>query len=371
MSDESTTAGPPLPAALLQTIFEQAGEAIFLSDAAGRLLAANPHACRMLGYSRAELLKLSWPELMPTADWVAVPLAELQTGRSLLRERHLRRKDGHLLPVESSCRLLPDGHLLSFIRDITERRALEQQLIEQERLAVVGQLAAGIAHDFNNILTAIQGYADLLRHSPQTPAALQPKLQKIEAASQRAARLVVQLLDFSRKSLRRPQPLALDAVVRQTLQFLQGTIPENIDPRLLIVPADYQLEADSTQLQHLITNLVLNAYQVMPTGGKVILELDRVQRDGTARCAVCGQPLVGEWLCLTVADNGPGIPAEVLPHIFEPFFTTKPMGKGSGLGLAQVYGIVNQHGGHLMVESQIEQGTTFTVYLPPTNSHSP
>src|SRR5690606_17098003 len=107
----------------------------------------------------------------------------------------------------------------------------------------------------------------------------------------------------------------------------------------------------------------VDTYQVMPTGGKVILELDRVQRDGTARCAVCGQPLVGEWLCLTVADNGPGIPAEVLPHIFEPFFTTRPMGKGSGLGLAQVYGIVNQHGGHLMVESQIEQGTTFTVYL--------
>jgi len=249
---------------------------------------------------------------------------------------------------------------------LVELQETQERLVQRERLAAVGQLTAGIAHDFNNILTGILGFAELLQMSPNMPEAAREDLRRIANSGQRAARLVRQLLDFSRKSIRQPRLLDLIPFFKEMVQFLRRTIPENIHLNLEIEPGDYKIEADLTQFQQLFTNLVINARDAMPDGGQLRLLLARVAAAGEAHCAVCQQPIVGEWIQLQVMDTGSGIVPAALPHIFEPFFTTKEVGEGSGLGLSQVAGIVGQHEGHLTVESEPGQGTTFSIYLPPS-----
>jgi signal transduction histidine kinase len=247
---------------------------------------------------------------------------------------------------------------------LSELKQTQEKMVQQERLAAVGQLAAGIAHDFNNILTTILGFAELMQISPDTPAAMQSDLQKIIASSQRAAHLVRQLLDFSRKTIRQPKQFDLASFTKESVKFLERTIPENIQTNLDLEPGDYMIEADLTQLQQVITNLAVNARDAMPTGGKLRIGLARVVCADNIHCALCNQPIEGEWVQLEVTDTGSGISADILPRIFEPFFTTKKVGEGTGLGLSQVSGIVVQHQGHIRVESQVGQGTTFTIYLP-------
>ncbi|MEI7643087.1 MAG: PAS domain S-box protein [Chloroflexales bacterium] len=247
---------------------------------------------------------------------------------------------------------------------LIELRAAQEKLLQQERLAAVGQIAAGIAHDFNNILTGILGYTELLQLAPETPESMQADLRIISASSQRAAHLVRQLLDFSRKTIRQLRHLRLDTVVKETVTFLARVIPENIQITLMIPPDDYLIEADPTQMQQVITNLVVNARDAMPNGGELRIGLARVMCESNIHCAICNHPLVGACVQLQVTDTGSGMVADILPHIFEPFFTTKDVGKGVGLGLSQVYGIVKQQRGHTTVESQVGQGTTFCIYLP-------
>ncbi len=248
---------------------------------------------------------------------------------------------------------------------LAELKETQHQMMQRERLAAVGQLAAGIAHDFNNILTGIIGFASLLQMSPDTSEAVRADLKHISTAGERAAHLVRQILDFSRKSIHQPRQFDLASFTKEGVKFWERTIPENIHLSLHIEPGDYRLKADPTQIQQALTNLVVNARDAMPTGGQLQLNLARATLQGKEQCVDCFQPIEGDWFCLTVADTGTGISAEVLSHIFEPFFTTKTVGEGSGLGLAQVLGIVQQHAGHLRVDSQRGQGTSFTLYLPP------
>ncbi|MCB0153187.1 MAG: PAS domain S-box protein [Anaerolineae bacterium] len=343
----------------------QTGEVVF-----------NERWAEMLGYTLAEIEPniTSWEKLMHPDEQAAVSaaLTDHLQGRTPIYqiEQRLRAKSGEWKWVLDTGKVFEwdeQGRPLRATgthQDITERKRLEQQLVQQERITVVGQLAAGIAHDFNNILTSILGYSELMLQSPQTPAAMRPRLQKISASSRRAAQLVRQLLDFSRKSLRRPKLFALDGFLQETINFLEHTIPENIWLTTNIAPGSYLIEADRTQLQQAITNLVINARDTMPAGGNLALDLARVEIDNPVPCSICDKPIRGEWFRLIVKDNGGGIPAEVLPHIFEPFFTTKAVGEGTGLGLSQVHGIINQHGGHITVKSQVGQGTIFAIYLP-------
>jgi PAS domain S-box-containing protein len=253
-------------------------------------------------------------------------------------------------------------HLEAALAELKETQA---RMVQQERLAAVGQLAAGIAHDFNNILTSILGYAELLHMSPDTPEAMHADLTKIIVPGQQAAHLVRQILDFSRKSIRQPKQLDLVPFIKELIKFLERTIPETIRFSLEIEPGEYLTEADPAQMRQMLTNLVLNAGDAMPAGGELRVTLSQVKTRGQISCAGCNQAINGEWLSIAVADTGSGIPPEVAPHIFEPFFTTKDVGQGSGLGLSQVLGIIQQHGGHIGVNSQVGQGTTFTCYLPP------
>jgi two-component system cell cycle sensor histidine kinase/response regulator CckA len=249
------------------------------------------------------------------------------------------------------------------LRDVTQEREIQHHVQTQEHLATVGQLAAGIAHDFNNIMSSIVLYAGMLLRSSSLSPVERDRINVIRQQGHRAADLVQQILDFARRAVLERKPLDLVPLVQELEQLLVRTLPENIHLRLDYGQQEYVVNADPTRIQQVIMNLALNARDAMPVGGDLRFELSRFRlRPGEPAPLHDMSP--GDWVCLTVADAGSGIPSDVLPHIFEPFFTTKGVGQGTGLGLAQVYGIVRQHEGHIAVESQLGSGTTFKIYLP-------
>ncbi len=248
------------------------------------------------------------------------------------------------------------------LRDVTLEREIQRRVQQQERLAAVGQLAAGIAHDFNNIIAVIVLYAQILRQTADLPLRAQERLQTIAEQARRATTLIEQILDFSRRSIVERQPLLLIPFLKEQIKLLERTLPENISLHLRWEPGAYTISADPTRIQQVIMNLAVNARDAMPEGGALNIHLSQI----TVKAYDRPLPEIpeGEWICLRISDTGPGVPAEVLPHIFEPFFTTKRPGEGTGLGLAQVYGIVRQHDGYIEAASPAGQGVTFTIYLP-------
>ena len=250
-------------------------------------------------------------------------------------------------------------------KTLAELKAAQEQVVRQERLAAVGQLAAGIAHDFNNILTVIAGHAALLELEVEN---LSPggeySIETIARQGERATHLIRQILDFTRQSLRQPRLIELGDFLHYTCSFLKRTIPENIRIGLQLASEPCVIEADPTQLQQLLTNLAVNARDAMPEGGLIEFRLAHIYLEPD-QTPPSPELRPGEWVRLTVADGGVGISPDIRPHIFEPFFTTKDIGQGTGLGLAQVYGIIQQHQGYIDVESRVGTGSTFTLYFPP------
>jgi len=352
-----------------ESIVQGVAEAILIEDAQGILTFANPAAEELLGYSRQELIGLHWSALVPEdqRERVRQELAKRPQGIASRYETALLSKDGRVIPVIVSARpLFEEGKfagVLTAFTDLTEHKRMEEQIRRQERLAAVGQLAAGIAHDFNNLLTSIIGFAQLLRMRADIPGSAKADLELIMEQGRRAAHLIRQILDFSRASLIQQRPLDLAPFLKEAVKFLRRTIPESIDISLDMGPGQYWVQADPTQVQQVLTNLAVNARDAMPGGGKLRLRLSHFTLEPSAR-APFPDMRPGEWVTLSVSDTGVGIPPEVLPHLFEPFFTTKEAGKGTGLGLAQVYGIVKQHEGFIDVQTEVGRGTTFTIYLP-------
>jgi PAS domain S-box-containing protein len=372
-----------------RTLFEQANDGIHWANGEDKILDVNPRMCQMMGYSREELLTMSIPDLQapkrrgPVGSVLKHEVAEY--GNTSFESLNVHR-DGTRIPVEVSVSPVKglEGDLyISIVRDVTERKqaelalhdsnqrleealaeleATQEQVVQQERLAAVGQLAAGIAHDFNNLLTSIIGYAELVQMRPDIPPEVRADLGGIVKQGQRGAHLVQQILDFSRKSIRQPQPLNLVPFLKETVRFLERTIPETVHIQLEIEPEVCLVHADPTQLQQMVTNLAVNARDAMADGGELRLQLSDLTLE-PGEPPPCPDMAAGDWIALSVSDTGTGIPPDVMPHIFEPFFTTRsPV--GTGLGLAQVYGIVKQHAGHIDVESQVERGTRFSVFLP-------
>ncbi|RMG75642.1 MAG: response regulator [Chloroflexi bacterium] len=252
------------------------------------------------------------------------------------------------------------------IQEITEIKEIQNHLQEQDRLAAVGQLAAGIAHDFNNILAVILLYAQLLGNNPQLNKKQKIYLSTIVSQSNRASSLIQQILDFSRRSILERQALNLKPYLKEIIQFMQRTLPENIDITITthtVWGDDFTIFADPTRIQQLVMNLCLNGRDAMPDGGQLVIHLSQVEIAAEEKSPLPDMGN-GRWVQLTISDTGQGIPANILPHIFDPFFTTKSAGKGNGLGLAQVYGIVKQHDGAITVHSELEHGTTFDIYFP-------
>jgi two-component system, cell cycle sensor histidine kinase and response regulator CckA len=270
-------------------------------------------------------------------------------------------------------------HWVLVLNDVTREREIREQLEQQERLAAVGQLAAGIAHDFNNIMATIILYARTIECAEGLSERNRERLTTINQQAWHATRLIEQILDFSRRTVLERRPLDLLPLLKEQVKLLERTLPDHIEIALEYGRDEYTAHADPTRMQQVLTNLAVNARDAMPEGGMLRIGLERVQVEPgqssslpdaalrqTSSVSLSNQqgPTAGEWIRLTVSDTGTGIAPDTLPHIFEPFFTTKTPGQGSGLGLAQVYGIVGQHRGHIDIQTQVGEGTTFAIYLP-------
>lgn len=270
------------------------------------------------------------------------------------------------------------GDWVLVVRDVTRAREMQRHSQQQERLATVGQLAAGIAHDFNNIMATIILYAHTLsRRIPALSPGNRERLATIKQQAMHATDLIQQILDFSRRAALKRLPLDLAPLLKEQVKMLARTLPESIEIDLAYEPAlsgegpgEFTVNADPTRVQQVVMNLAVNARDAMPEGGNLRFGLERIEIQ-PGESPPLPKMKAGAWVQMTVSDTGTGIPPDVLPHIFDPFFTTKAPGAGSGLGLAQVYGIVKQHEGEIDVHSQVGQGTTFTIYLPAMPVHPP
>jgi len=337
-------------------------------DSAGQLLNVNPALVAMLGYTSAkELVGQHLGALYPDShQWFE--LADyLRAGapfNGLIAEWKRRDGVGTVVRVSGRAVSFADNERAFelFAEDVTERRALEQQLQQSQKMEAVGRLAGGIAHDFNNLLMVISGYSEFLLDRLGPDPALRGPAQEIAGASQRASSLTRQLLAFSRKQMLAPKILDLNEVVTENLKLLTRVIGEDID--LVMVPAAVlgSVRADAGQIDQVIMNLAVNARDAMPTGGKLTIETSNVSLDEEyARFRAPLRP--GDYVMLSISDSGQGMDSETQSHIFEPFFTTKGT-KGTGLGLSTVYGIVKQSGGYIWVSSEAGKGTTFKIYFP-------
>jgi two-component system cell cycle sensor histidine kinase/response regulator CckA len=247
--------------------------------------------------------------------------------------------------------------------DITDRLNLEAQLRHSVKMEAVGQLAAGVAHDFNNILTIIQGHAELLVHTPELAAKSENSLRQIAVAAERASPLIPQLLMFSRKQVMQQRQVNLNELIQNIIPMLRGLVGEHVAFEFNAAPDLPALCVDVGMIEQVVVNLVINARDAMRRGGRLVLATSQKWLEPVS-LVLNPEARPGHFVCLTVADTGCGMDAKMLSHMFEPFFTTKEPGKGTGLGLATVYGIIKQHQGWVVVESQVDKGSTFTVFLP-------
>jgi two-component system cell cycle sensor histidine kinase/response regulator CckA len=331
-------------------------------------LAVNEAACRHYGYSEDEFLGMTIREIRP-AEEVSALLGRLADDEKTNQDAGIRRhrtKEGNVIEVEiTSHPLLFDGREAQLVlaADMTARRQLELQLRQSQKMEAVGQLAGGVAHDFNNLLTVILGYSDLLATEVGEKSPLMESIDEIRKSGERAASLTRQLLAFSRRQVLEPKVLEVNALVSNLEKMLHRLIGEDMNLVTLLDPAVGRVYADAGQIEQVILNLAVNSRDAMPKGGRLTIETSNVDLDDAyAREHVSVRP--GRYVMLAVTDTGTGMSAETKSHMFEPFFTTKGQGKGTGLGLATVYGIVKQSGGYIWVYSELDRGTTFKVYLP-------
>lgn len=348
-----------------RAIFEGASDGMMIMDSRWHYLQVNASAGRIFGLQAEALAgREQGTILASTINVEHLRQKALEQG-SMTGEGEFTRTDGQKRQVEyTAVANFRPGHHLIILRDITERRALENQLAQAQKLEAVGRLAGGIAHDFNNMLTAIRGYGDLLlKKFPE--GGHRRYVEGIMGASERAAQTTQQLLAFSRRQVIQPKLMDLNQGVTSAIELLRRVIGEDIELVTLLSPDAGQVLFDPGQFSQVLMNLAVNARDAMPGGGKLIVETRGVYLDDEYVLKHI-QVGAGDYAMLAVTDTGTGIPAEVRPHIFEPFFTTKPMGKGSGLGLSTVYGAIKQSGGFIWVYSEPGEGTTFKIYLPRT-----
>ena len=371
MAIERTRSAERLQAseAKYRQLFEGNPEAMFVYDAETlRFLAVNEAAVRRYGYLREEFLGMTLLDIRPEEEIgkLVETLAQYRGGTARATGLRHRHRDGTLVDVEVTFDDIDfEGRpaRLAVVEDVTGERRLEEQLRQSQKMEAVGQLAGGIAHDFNNLLTAIVGYATLLERALPSGSESREDVHEIIGAARRAANLTHQLLAFSRKQVLRPTVLDVNVVVRDMERILQRVIGEHIALRTSLDPGLAPVLADASQLEQVIMNLAVNARDAMPTGGHITIETANVPLDAElASVHQDAQP--GEYVLLAVSDTGTGMAPEVKTHVFEPFFTTKEVGKGTGLGLATVYGIVRQSGGFLAVDSEPNRGARFRIYFP-------
>jgi PAS domain S-box-containing protein len=354
-------------------IVEKVPQVFYISDSSGRVLYVSPAFEAMSGYPAQHVYEqpMLWFDLIYPDDRARV--AELMTKSrgtgSFACEYRVVHADGGLRWLAARwIEVVAEGavqRVVGTATDITERRALEEQLRQAQKMEAVGQLAGGVAHDFNNLLTIITANAGLLRAAIGADEAAARQLADLQSAAQGAADLTRKLLGFSRQAVLTLRPVGLGQIVQEIAGLLRHTLDRRIEVRLRLAsqPEAGAVLADPAELSHVVMNLCLNARDAMPAGGALTIETGQATIDEAHAARVPGA-VIGEFAYISISDTGQGISEEVMPHIFEPFFTTKPLGKGTGLGLAVAFGIVKQHHGFIQCSSRADVGTRFTVYLP-------
>jgi two-component system, cell cycle sensor histidine kinase and response regulator CckA len=358
---------------LVLALLESASQAILAVDPRGSIVLANRRAEELFGYGREELLGGPIEILLPESKRGA-HVRQRSEYFSQPRPRPMgigmelsgRRKDGAEFPVEVSLSHIHTDlgpFAIAFLTDISQRKLLEEQLLHAQKMEAVGRLAGGVAHDFNNMLTVISGYNRMMLDSLPPDDPLRGDAEEIQVAAERAAALTNQLLAFSRRQIMRPRVVAVNGIVAHVEKMLRRLIGEDIVLGLSLQDDAGNLRADPGHIEQAVVNLVVNSRDAMPDGGRITIETANVTLDATyARSHMGVQP--GDFVMIAVTDTGHGMDAETRRHIFEPFFTTKAKGKGTGLGLATVYGMVKQSGGDIWVYSEPGQGTIFKLYFP-------
>ena len=368
---------------LFRLITENAADMIAVVEIDGRRLYNSPSYERILGYSLEELQATSSFEQIHPDDRQLVKEAAAETRRTGVGRRieyRMRHKDGSWLVLESTASTVLDAggrvdKLVIVNRDITARKKLEEQFRQVQKMEAIGRLSGGIAHDFNNLLGVIIGYSELLQERLPSKDLLRESADEIVAAGKRAASLTRQLLAFSRQQVLEPKVLDLNEVVSDMEKMLRRLIGEDIELVATRDPILGRVKADQGQIEQVILNLVVNARDAMPQGGKLVIATANTEMDETFVKRYPYPVQTGPYIVLTVADSGVGMDAATKARVFEPFFTTKEKGKGTGLGLSTVYGVVKQSGGYIDFDSEPGEGTTFRIYLrrvsEPVESEGP
>jgi PAS domain S-box-containing protein len=356
-----------------QTIFNAVSEAIFIIDAdAGGISEVNEAGASMYGYTPSEMIGHTVEAISsgvpPYTQTDAVKWIEkaAATGQPQTFDWRGKRKDGSLLWAEVSIHFALIGSrrvVISIARDVTKRRAMEDQLRQSQKMEAIGHLAGGMAHDFNNLLAIIHGNLELVMERVSSDHDLSDMVSDALRAAMRGVTLNDQLLSYSRKQPLDPKVINLESLISDTAKLLRRTLGETIEVRTTVSPDLWTTQIDPNQLQNALLNLAVNARDAMPKGGKICIELANKILDED----YCAQNLdvnAGPYVLLSVTDTGSGMTKDVLERVLEPFFTTKGVGQGSGLGLSMVYGFVKQSGGHLKIYSEVGHGTTVNLYLP-------
>jgi PAS domain S-box-containing protein len=360
-----------------RSVIENIQDVFYRSDDQGRLMMGSPSGAKMFGYdSMDDMIGLPLEHFWPNPQERQALLEGVKRDGSVKDfEAVLKRKDGSTFNAAFTTHFYygEDGRVQGtegIIRDLTnqkvaekERQSLESQLVQAQKMEAVGTLAGGIAHDFNNSLQGILGYTQILLLNLQEDKEAVSVLNKIKTVTRRAGELTEQLLAYSRKVESKLRPVDLNQEVRQIENLLSRTIPKMIDIELHLSKDINIIKADATQLEQVITNIGINARDAMPEGGKLTIETENVVLDEWY-CKRHVGAVPGNYVMLSISDNGVGMDKEILEHIFEPFYTTKEMDRGTGLGLAMVYGIVKSHGGYIMCYSEPGEGTIFRIYFP-------
>ena len=357
----------------LAAAVEQAGEGIFITDVAGNIQYINPAFERITGYSRIEVIG-SNPRFLKSGKQDEAYYREMWSsilqGKTWKGRLTNRKKDGSFYEEESTISPVrnEEGRIIHFVsvkRDVSREAALEDQLRQAQKMEAIGQLAGGVAHDFNNLLQAILGHTQLAVADKKKGPSLEENLSEILQAAERASKLTQQLLAFSRRQILQPKIIDLNQLLQNLMKMFGRLLGEHIHIEVQAGSELGKIKADPGQVEQVLLNLALNARDAMPEGGHLTFQTRNISI-GQEFCFSHPWARCGEFVLLSVTDTGKGIDSEHREHIFEPFFTTKEVGKGTGLGLATVYGIVKQHDGFLQLSSEVGKGTTFRIYLPMT-----